>query len=257
MELIDTHAHLDLPQFAGRLVEVLRRAGEAGVSRIVCVGTSAGSSRRCIELARTFPRRVYAAVGIHPNDCAEAGDEDIERIESLARLPEVVAVGETGLDFHRTSAAPQLQERFFREHIRIALTVGKPLIVHSRKADEAVLRVLSEQARVVHGVRHCFDATPAVAGAYLDAGLHIGFGGLVTRPGYKRPRAAARMVPAGRLLLETDCPFMKPAGVEAPLNEPAFMARTAGALAGLRRMGAHELARTTTLNAERLFFRGR
>jgi TatD DNase family protein len=252
--LVDSHAHLDLPEFEADLVEVLARAGSAGVERIICIGTTLESSRACIALARRFPGRIFASVGIHPNYCAEAAPGDLEQLASLAALPEVVAVGESGLDFHRNYAPPEMQERFFRDHVRLSCSAGKPLVIHARKADEEVLRILKDEAKLVHGVRHCFDSSPSVAAAYLDMGLHLAFGGLVTREGYKRVKAAAAAVPANRLLLETDCPYMAPAGVSTGRNEPAFLEHTLRVLAGLRRTTPDEISAVTSRNASRLFF---
>jgi len=254
MELVDTHAHLDTPDFSGDLLQVLQRAAEAGVGRIVCVGTTLESSRRCVELARRFPGRLYAAVGIHPGECAQARPEDMEQIERLASLPQVVAVGETGMDLRRSPAPAELQEHYFRAHVRLALRLGKPLIIHSRKADGAVVAVLREHAGEVRGVRHCFDGTPRSADAYLELGLHLGFGGLLTRQGYRRTKEAARLAPANRLLLETDCPYLTPAEAAAGRNEPAFIVHSARALAGLREVGLEQVAETTRRNAEALFF---
>ena len=254
MELVDTHAHLDLPEFERDLVHVLRRAAEAGVDRIVCVGTDLASSGRCVELARRFPARLYAAVGVHPNHCAEAGSEDFERIGQLARLPEVVALGETGLDFHRTYSDRELQVRWLREHIRLALSLDKPLILHARKADEELLRLLREEAHRVRGVRHCFDGAAQVAAQYAALGMHIGFGGALTKPGHKKLKAAAAQVPARHVLVETDCPYVRPAQVPAGRNEPAFIVHTLGALARVRQTSPEQIAQLTTCNAARLFF---
>jgi TatD DNase family protein len=257
MELVDTHAHLDVPEFEADLVEVLERAASVGVGRIVCVGTTLESSRACIQLARRYHGRIFAAVGVHPNYCAEAGEGDFEEIRALATLPEVVAVGETGLDFHHDFAPRELQLARLRDHVSLSLSVGKPLILHARKADEELISVLREQARLLHGVRHCFDAEPRAAGAYLELGLHVAFGGLVARPGYKRVKAAAEKMPSNRLLVETDCPYMAPSQVKTGRNEPAFIEHTVRALAGIRRSTPEEIAEVTTRNAASLFFAGR
>ena len=256
MELVDTHAHLDMPEFQSDLLDVLQRAAEAGVGRIICVGTTLDSCQRCVQLARRYPGRVFAAVGIHPNYCAEARADDFEQVEAMASLAEVVAVGETGLDLHHSYSPPELQGDYLRRHIRLSLSVGKPLIVHARKADEQLLRILGEQAQMLHGVRHCFDGSAQTAARYLDLGFRLGFGGAITQPGHKKLKAAARMVPAARLLVETDCPYMTPAGQPGGRNEPAFITHAVQALAGLRKVTPEEIARITTGNAARLFFGG-
>ena len=255
MELTDTHAHLDMPEFDSDLPDVLRRAAKAGVVRIICVGTTLDSCQRCVELARKYRGRIYASVGLHPNYRAQADADDFEEIKTMARLPEVVGIGETGLDFHHAYAPPELQISYLRRHIRLSLSVGKPLIVHARKADEQVLSIL-EEARILHGVRHCFDGSAQIAARYLTRGMCLGFGGAITQPGRRKLKAAARMVPAGRLLVETDCPYMVPAGQHGGRNEPAFIVHAVKAVAGLRRSTPDEIARITTRNAARLFFGG-
>lgn len=254
MHIVDTHAHLDLPEFEADLLEVLQRAADAGVDRIVCVGTTLESSRRCVELARRYPDRLYATVGVHPNYCSEPGEEESERLRHLASLPHVVAIGETGLDFHHDYAPREVQEKFFRQHIRLSISSSKPLIVHARKADERVLAILGEEGNLIHGVRHCFDSSAQIAADYLERGLHIGFGGILTRPGHKKLKKAARTVPAERLLVETDCPYMTPPEAQTGRNEPALIRSTTRTLAGLRSTTEEKIAKTTTRNAGRLFF---
>ena len=256
VEIVDTHAHLDTPEFRIDVPDVLQRAAEAGVGRIICVGTTLDSSRLCIQLARRFPGRVFAAVGIHPNYCAEADARDFNQVETEASLPEVVAVGETGMDLHHSYSPPEVQAEYLRRHIQLSLSVGKPLIVHARKADEDVLRILAEETRGLHGVRHCFDGSAQTAARYLDLGMCLGFGGTMTQPGHKKLKAAALMVPAERLLVETDCPYMMPAGQPGSRNEPAFITHVVQAFAELRRVSPNEIAGTTTRNALGLFFGG-
>jgi TatD DNase family protein len=254
MRIVDTHTHLYMPQLAGDLDAVLGRAQAAGVDRMVCVGVDARSSRQCAELARAHPDRVLAAVGIHPNDLAEAAPDDMDGVSALASLPEVVAIGETGLDFHYDRTPSGEQVVGLRRHIELARRAGKPIIIHARKADERVLEILSEFGGPIRGVRHCFDASPPVAEAYLKAGLHISFGGAITRPGHKKLKAAAAAVPADRLLVETDCPYQSPARYAGQRNEPAYVVEVVRALAALRGTTAEEVAALTTANAEALFF---
>ncbi len=254
MRIVDTHTHLDGRQFEKDLAEVLDRAAAAGVRWMMCVGTDLASSRRCIELARRFPGRLRAAVGIHPNQWREAGPDDMSEIERLAATPEVVAVGETGLDFHHKFTPPDEQRAAFRRHTLLALSTGKPLIVHSRKSDEEVLRILAAEGEVPPGVRHCFEGSAQVAGRYVELGFHISFAGAVTRPGHKKTKAAARAVPEDRLLVETDCPYQTPAARSGARNEPAFIVDTIEALAALRDEEPATIASLTTANAMRLFF---
>lgn len=252
MELIDTHAHLDDARFEGDREDVLRRAREAGVCRALSVGTDAPSSARCAELAEFFPA-LAAAAGIHPIHWSERRPGAWERVRRLARHPRVVAVGETGLDFHHDYSDPEQQVAGFRRHIRLAREVGKPLIVHARKSDDRVLTILREEAPGCAGVRHCFDRPWDRAEAYLDLGFHLAVGAAAGRPGYKRFKEALRRIPAERLLLETDCPYQTPASREGR-NEPVFVVDNLKAAAEVRSESPEALARTTTANARRLFF---
>ncbi len=253
MQVTDTHAHLDAPQFADDLDDVLLRAARAGVRRILCVGTDLRSSRRCVELAALYPDTIRAAVGIHPNYWAQAGPDDWAEIEELAGRPEVVAVGESGLDFHYTHTPREAQAEALRLHVRLARRAGKPLVIHARKADEEVLAVLREEAPAPGGVRHCFDRPLAAAEGYLALGYHVAVGAAATRPGYVKLKQAVRALPADRLLLETDCPYQSPAARPGERNEPAFIVETLQAVAALRNEEPEAVAAQTTRNAAALF----
>ena len=265
MNLVDTHAHLDLlgspnGDLAGvsrAPQDVLERARRAGVAWVLCVGTTLASSRRCVELARRFPGLVYAAAGIHPNHCAEAAEGDFERVAELAALPEVAAVGETGLDYHRDYAPPELQAAWLRRHLALARDLRKPVIIHARKADQDALTVLVEHGAPLPGVRHCYDGGAQVALRYAELGLRIAFGGTLTYPGHSKLKEAAAALPADRLLLETDSPYMTPAGAPDGPNEPANVVHVARSLAQARGCPAEEIARLTTDNAQALFLAGR
>ncbi|MHC4789742.1 MAG: TatD family hydrolase [Planctomycetota bacterium] len=252
--LIDVHAHLAAPEFEADLDDVLRRAAGAGVDRIVCVGTDLPSSRRSVELARRSPERIAAAVGIQPNQGASAGPQDMAEIERLGALPEVAAIGETGLDFRLDFTSPQRQVELLREHLRLARGTGKPLILHCRAADDELLELLMREGGELRGVRHCFLGPAELAMRYAAAGFHLSFTGAITRPGYKKAKAALRALPADRLLLETDCPYQAPAARAGVRNEPAFLLDTARAAAAIRNESVAELARLTSRNAESLFF---
>jgi len=254
-QITDVHAHLDARQFAADLSAVMDRAAQAGVSRIVTSGTDLESSRRCVELARRMPRRVYATVGVHPNDWFRSGPDDMRQLERLVGQPEVVAIGETGLDLHRKTTQLEQQLDAFRQHIRLALWMNKPLIVHAHKSDEEVLRVLAESDARLSGLRHCFDRAPQIAERYVELGFYISFGGLVTRSGFKKVKHAARTVPDERLLVETDSPYQAPASRAGARNEPAFIVDTVRALAELRGTTPEQIAAITAENAARLLFR--
>ena len=241
-QITDVHAHLDARQFAADLSEVMDRAAQAGVSRVVTSATDLESSRRCVELARRMPHRVYATVGVHPNDWFRSKPDDMRQLERLVGQPEVVAIGETGLDLHRKTTQLEQQLDAFRQHIRLALWMDKPLIVHAHKSDEEVLRVLAESDARLSGLRHCF-------------GFYISFGGLVTRSGFRKVKHAARTVPDERLLVETDSPYQAPASHAGARNEPSFIVDTVRALAELRGTTPEEIAAITAENAARLLFR--
>jgi TatD DNase family protein len=255
MDLVDTHAHLALPAFEDDLEQVLTRAERTGVRRIVSVGTDPESSRRCLELAARYPGHILATAGIHPSHWSQIEPGGMAYIEELARDPRIVAVGETGLDFHYDHPLPADQVEAFERHVALALAVGKPIIIHSRKADNAVLNVLRGAGGQLSGVRHCFDRPIGAALPYLEMGLYVSVGAAVTREGYRRLKAAVREIPAERLLLETDCPYQSPPSHAGQRNEPALIVETLNAAAALRGEPPDILAATTTANAERLFLR--
>jgi len=257
MELFDTHAHLNLPQFEADLSEVLERARSAGVRMILCIGTDLPSSRRAVELARRFPDLIAAAVGIHPNHAAEMerGTPWKREIASMARLREVAAIGESGLDYVHDFCPRDLQQQLFRWHIALARRLAKPLVVHSRRSDAEVLRILAESGPPLSGVKHCFSGSTQTARAYLKMGFYISFAANLAREGHKRLKAAAAAVPPGRLLVETDSPYLVPPAVGTARNEPGFLGHTLMVLSRIRRVEPERLAERTTANALRLFSR--
>ena len=252
-DLFDTHAHLHFPEFAEDLDAVLARARAAGVTRIVTIGTDVATSEAAIALAAREPG-VWASVGVHPHDAQDADGEALAAIERLAAAPGVVAVGEIGLDYFRDLSPRDAQARVFRRLLDLARALGKPVVVHCRNAHDDVLRILRE-ARVqdVGGVMHCFSGDVAIARRCLDLGLLISLAGPVT---YKNARGlpeVARFVPADRLVVETDCPFLPPDGHRGRRNEPALLPLTAARVASLRREDLIALAERTSDNARALF----
>ena len=259
MRLIDTHAHLDDEQFGDDLPDVIARAKAAGVENIVCVGVCAESSLSAVRLAEQYPE-VKAAVGIHPNHSAEARADEWQQICRLAEHAEVVALGETGLDTYWDYAPLDIQKDYFDRHLRLSQELDLPVIVHCRDAGEAVLLMASEAARrgPLRGVIHSFSGDRAMADDCLAMGLHLSFSGMVTYRNKKfRPlREVAATIPADRLLVETDCPYLTPHPLRGKQkrNEPALVVHTIEALAELHNCPAEELAEQTTENARRLFF---
>jgi len=252
--LFDTHAHLHFPELAADLDAVLERAHAAGVAEMVTIGTDRDTNPAAVALAERLPG-VYATVGIHPHDAGEATEADFEAMERLARgSTRVVALGEMGLDFFRNLSPRDAQETVLRRQLALARRLQKPAVIHCRDAHPEALAILAdERVGEVGGVMHCFSADVEVAKRCLDLGLLISLAGPVT---YKNARAlpeVARFVPAERLVLETDCPFLPPHPHRGQRNEPAWVAITAARVAELRGVTLDALGELTTGNARRLF----
>ncbi len=258
MLLFDTHVHLDDEAFDPDRDDVVDRARQQGVCTLLCVGISAASSETAVRLAERYGG-VYAAVGIQPNYAIEAGRDDWERIVALADHPRVVALGETGLDRHWDFTPFALQEDYFDRHLRLAQFRGLPLVVHCRDCESDVLRMLGDAAMrgPLRGVMHAFSGTQETAEACLEMGFFLSFAGMVTytNKGLRPLRAIAAAVPADRLLIETDSPYLVPHPLRGKekRNEPARLALTAASLSELRGVAPEQLATETTANAERLF----
>jgi TatD DNase family protein len=252
--LVDTHAHLDDPRLSGDLPGVLDRARAAGVVQVVAIGTTAAESAAVLTLARRHPG-VFAAVGIHPNEAAEAAPGDWERAVALAAGPRVVAVGETGLDRHRDRTPFDLQLAMFGRHLELARARDLPVVIHCRESEADVIDALARLGRPVRGVLHSFAGSWDDAQALLELGLHLSFAGMVTfrNKGLDPLRDVVARVPLDRLLVETDSPYLSPHPHRGRTNEPALVALTAGRIAQLRGLAPAELARATTENARRLF----
>ena len=252
MSLFDTHAHLHFPDFDADRAEMMARARQAGVGRMLTIGTEVPTSRAAIALAQAEPD-VWAAVGVHPHDAAEADEATLAEIERLVGAARVVAIGEIGLDFFRDLSPRDVQERVFRHLIGVARRARKPVIVHCREAHPQVLGILGEErAAEVGGIMHCFSGDVAVARRCLELGLLISLAGPVTYPNARALPEVARFVPADRLVVETDCPFLPPQGYRGKRNEPAYLAITAARVAELRGEPLEEFARRSSENACRL-----
>jgi len=250
--LFDTHAHLHFPDFDADRAEMMTRARQAGVTRMLTIGTEVPTSRAAIDLAESEPD-VWATVGVHPHDAAEADDGVLTEIERLAGAARVVAVGEIGLDFFRNLSPRDAQERVFRHLVGVARRVRKPVIVHCRDAHADVLGILGdERVAEIGGIMHCFSGDVAVARRCLDLGLLVSLAGPVTYPNARALPDVARFVPADHLVVETDCPFLPPQGYRGKRNEPAYLALTAARVAELRGEPLEEFARRSSDNACRL-----
>lgn len=254
ISLVDTHAHLDDPRLRADLPAILDRAAKEGVTQIIAVGTTAASSAGALELAAAH-RGVFAAVGIHPNDAAEVGQQDWPRILEMIRQPGPVAIGETGLDryWHRTPF-PEQQEWFAR-HIELAFERNLPIVIHCRDCQNDIIQQLRRVGRPIRGVMHSFTGTWHDAEAYLEMGLHLSFAGMITfsNKNLDALREVARRMPAERLLVETDSPYLTPHPYRGKMNEPARVALTAAKVAEIRGLGVAEVAEISTRNARALF----
>jgi len=254
--LVDSHCHLDFPDFADELDAVVARAGAAGVGCMVTICTRVREFERIAAVAERFDN-VWCSVGLHPHDAAQEPELTAARLIELARHPKVVGIGETGLDFHYDQSPRDVQAEKFRAHIEAARVTGLPLIVHSRAADDETAEILREEmARgVFSGVMHCFSSGRGLADAAVELGLYISLSGILTFKKADDLRETALAMPLERLLVETDSPYLAPVPNRGKRNEPAFVAHTAARLAELRQLPAAELAATTTDNFFRLFRR--
>jgi TatD DNase family protein len=256
MRLIDSHAHLDLEDYAADLDAVIARARAAGLERIVCIGLwrRPGHFGNALDLAARDPGFFAATIGIHPHEAALAPEPEWLACEAAAKDPRVVAVGETGLDFHYDHSPRDLQEGAFRRSLRIARAAGKPVVVHVREADAVCANVFrGEGVPEAGGVIHCFTGDAVSVRAYLDLGLYISVAGIVTFRTAEAIREAVRIVPRDRLLIETDSPFLAPVPFRGKRNEPAHVVETARKVAELWGVPAEEVGEVTSENTRRLF----
>jgi TatD DNase family protein len=246
--LVDSHAHLDDPAFGAELPEVLRRAREAGVGRILTIGTDVASSRRAAVIAEREPD-VWFSPGIHPHEADAPGD--VEALRDLARHPRALAVGETGLDYVKNRAAVPAQKELFVRHLEIAAEAGKPISVHCREAHPDCLAILRGFAPL-RGVIHCFTGTAADVEGYLSLNLFLSLAGPVTYPSAGALREAVREIPLENLLVETDCPLLAPQPRRGKRNEPAFVRFTADEVARVKGVEPAELEAAVERNARSL-----
>ncbi len=253
-DLVDSHCHLDPMRYGADLPDVLARARGAGVVGFVVIGTRAADSEAAAALAAR-ETDVVAAAGIHPNDTTEVEPGEWERIVALVEAGRVRAVGETGLDWYRTTAPPEVQREFFERHIRLAQRSGLPLVIHTRESTRDVLDMLREARGrgPVSAVLHSFTGTAAEAAEAVELGCHLGFAGMVTFRSNGVLRETAATVPLERLLVETDSPFLSPEPLRGTRNEPARVVHTAACLALARGEPLDAFAAATTANARRVF----
>jgi TatD DNase family protein len=284
MQLIETHAHLDYPDFEADLEGVIARAGEAGVTRIITIGTGLASSRRAITLADRFPN-VFAVVGLHPTNVAEEGLDFLPSLRELALHPKVVAIGETGIDYHHVPeelkgpSAPidairlayqgsgsdeqsrliaegawkSAQADAFRMQLDLAVELGLNVVIHQRSSWSDTLDVLRDYTGKLRGVFHCFGGTPEEAGEARDLGHLVSFTGIITFKNAEQVRATAAAVPSDGYMVETDCPYLAPVPHRGKRAEPAHTRLVAETIATVRGISLEEVAAETTRTAEGFF----
>ena len=281
--LIDTHAHLDFPDFANDLEEVLRRADQADVKRIITIGTSIESSRRAIELAERYPS-VYAAIGVHPSHVEDAEDDVITPLRELAKNPRVVAIGETGLDYHhlpseavskeeqvqvmtalrtetdeeieaqiRDGAYKSKQASLFQQQLDLAVELGLNVVIHQRDAWEDTTEAMRAYTGKLRGVFHCFGGTLEQANEILNLDHLVSFTGIVTFKNGAIMRQVAAEIPVWKFMVETDCPFLAPAPFRGKRCEPAHTRVVAETIAAVRGISVPEIAEATTETAGQFF----
>jgi TatD DNase family protein len=253
LRLADSHAHLDLEELQPDQAEVLRRAREAGVALLINVATGLQDARQVMDTAGKYPC-VWAALGVHPHGAGKLAENDLEKLAALAAQPRVVAVGEIGLDFYRLRSPAEAQQHCFRRQLELAYALKKPVIIHTREATEATLKILREfRGRLWGGVMHCFAGTWEEARNFLDLGLHLSFSGTLTYPKAGPLREVAGQAPLDHLLLETDCPYLPPQPWRGKRNEPAYVVATARQLAEVRGLSLEAVAQATWENTLRVF----
>lgn len=254
--LIDSHCHLDFPDFGPEVEDVVARAHAAGVGLMVTISTKVSEFERVRAVAERFPH-VFCTVGIHPHEAASEPETDTATLIEMARHPKVVGIGETGLDYYYEHSPRAAQQRSFRAHIAAARETGLPLVVHTRDADDDMAEILVEETGkgAFPGLLHCFSSGPQLAEKAIELGLYISLSGILTFKTADELRATAAKVPMERLLVETDAPYLAPVPKRGKRNEPAFVVHTAAKLAEVKGVTAAELAEATTANFLRLFSR--
>lgn len=253
--LVDSHCHLDFPDFAEELDAVVHRARAAGVGRMVTICTYLTRFDRILAVAERYDD-ILCTVGVHPHQAAEEFDvTTVDALVERARHPKVIGLGETGLDYFYDKSPREQQQECFRRHIRASLDTGLPLIIHTRDADADTMRIVKEETagQTVKGLLHCFSSGRALAEEALEYGFTLSLSGIVTFKKSEELRDIVKDVPLDRILVETDAPYLAPIPFRGKRNEPAYVAHTAACVAAIKGVSAEELARITTENFFRLF----
>ncbi len=257
---IDSHCHINFPELAARMPEILAKMAENKVTHALCVSVDLPDFPQVLALAEQYPH-IYASVGVHP-DYEDTPEPTVEQLTELSQHPKIIAIGETGLDYYRLEGDLEWQRERFRVHIRTSRITRKPLIIHTRSASEDTIRLMREEGAGtdkggVAGVMHCFTESLAVAEAALEMGFYISFSGIVTFKSAKDLQAVARAVPLERMLIETDSPYLAPVPHRGKMNEPGFVRHVAEYIADLKGVPLAQVAERTTENFFNLFNVGR
>lgn len=253
--LIDSHAHIQGKEYADDYANVIKRAAEVGVDKIIAVGGAGdmSSNTAAVELARRFDN-VFATVGMHPHDAKDVGAHQLQTLQELASSEKVVAIGETGLDYYYSHSPHDVQRRVFAQFIAMARDSGLPIVVHERDAAADAADLLqSEGGRQLRGVIHCFTGNQQAAGKYLDLGFFLSFTGIITFKNAHDLRDVVRQVPLERMLVETDSPYLTPVPHRGKRNEPAYVRFVAETIAQVKGIAVDEVAAKTTENCRQLF----
>jgi TatD DNase family protein len=249
--LIDTHCHLDFPEFDADRDDVLKRAAGAGVKYVVNIGSSLQGSVNSVKLAKDYPN-VFAVVGCHPHDSRGFSEQDIETVRSLASFEKVVAIGEIGLDYYRNLSPQEDQKKIFVSLLRLARELNLPVVIHSREAREDTLMIMEEE-KVEKAIVHCFGGDPLFLKACVERGYLISFTCNVTYKKAESVREAVKTAPIDRICLETDAPYLSPEGNRGKRNEPSFVRLLAEEIARIKNLSLEEIAKSTTSNAINFF----
>lgn len=251
MHLIDSHTHIYYQDYQPDFDQILQRAAEAGVDAMLVVGTDLESSKHCLELAKRHSQ-LYATAGVHPHDAHGVTEDTYNEIRTLANDPNIVAIGEIGLDFYRDRSPRDVQETVFRRFLRMAKELDKPVVIHDRDAHERVMTILQEE-QITRGVLHCFSGDPAMAAKAIRMGLYISIPGTITYPSNGALREVVRTTTLDRMLVETDCPYLTPVPHRGKRNEPAHVRLAAEKIAELKGLTLEDVGRITTRNCCELF----
>ncbi len=254
MILIDTHCHLDFPELAGQIDDVLARAEQANITQMVTICTKVREFEKIVAIAEQYDN-IFCSVGTHPHYAQDEDDIGTNEIIALASHSKVVAIGEAGLDFHYDNSPRDIQKAVFRRHIDVARQTGLPLVIHTRDADEDTISILQDEMKkgAFPALIHCFTASRELAEKVLELGLYISLSGVLTFKNATDLQAIAKDLPLDRIFVETDAPFLTPIPHRGKTNEPAFTLHTAQKLADLKECSLEEIADATTTNFYRLF----